>query len=63
MQLPKYRSILLNMPFNFQNMVQLFEIYHATREHVYLLGTGIMNFRKVVGVVPGFTLFSREGQW
>ena len=62
-QLSKYCSILLNISCNFQNMVQLLEIYHAIRKHVYLLGTCIMY--KVLGVGPGCTLLVGKvsGKW
>ena len=56
MQLSKYRSTLLDILCNFQNIVQLLEIYDAIWRHVYLFGTCTMHFREVMVVVPGCSL-------
>ena len=56
MQLSKYRSTLLNISWNFQNLVQLLEIYYATQEGVHFWGTCIYNdLIEGMGVVPGCT--------
>ena len=46
MQISKYRSTWLNISCNFQNMVHLLEMYHATQEGCIFLGTCIMTSKK-----------------
>ena len=41
---------------NFQNMLQLFEIYHTTQEGCIFFGNMYNGLRSVIGVVPGCTL-------
>ena len=56
MQLSKYRSPLLNISRNFQNMVQLLEIYHTAQEGCIFFGNMYNDLRAVMGVVPGHAL-------
>ena len=42
MQLSKYCSPSLNILYNFKNKLQPLEIYHATQEGLYFLGTQIV---------------------
>ena len=56
MQLSKYRSTLLKISCNFQNMVQLLEIYHTAQEGCIFFGNMYNDLRAVTGVVPGCTL-------
>ena len=56
MQLSKYRSTLLNISCNFQNMVQLLEIYHSTLEGCIFFGNMYNDLRAVIGVAPGHAL-------
>ena len=63
MQLSKYRSTLLNISCNFQNMVQRLEIYHATQEGCTYFGKMYNELRKVMGVVTRACTCSREGRW
>ena len=53
MELSKYRSTWLNVSCNFQNMVQLLEIYHATQERCIFFGNMYNDPKKVMGIVPG----------
>ena len=42
--------------FNFQNMVQLLEIYRTTQEGCIFFGNMYNDFRAVMGFVPGHAL-------
>ena len=55
-QLSKYRSTLLNISCNFQNMVQLLERYHTTLEGCIFFGNMYNDLRAVMGVLPGHAL-------
>ena len=52
MQLSKYHSTWFKISGNFQSMVQLLEIYHATQDQCIFMGTCIIDLRKGMGVVP-----------
>ena len=53
MPLSKYRSTWLNILYNFQNLVQLLEMYHLTQEGCIIFGNMYNDLRWVMGVVLG----------
>ena len=46
----------LKISCNFQNMVQLLEIYHTAQEGCIIFGNMYNDLRAVMGVVPGHAL-------
>ena len=52
MQFSKYSSTWLNILCDFQNVVQLLEIYHATQEGCIVFVNMYDDIRKVISVVP-----------
>ena len=49
---------LHEISFNFQNIVQLLEIYYATQDGYIFLGNMYNDLWKVMGVVPGHALIA-----